>query len=244
MNLTEFLARRAALAVPGGRETCPRCRKALPTCYCHILKPFRSPVPFVILQHPDESRNAIATARMAHLSMTNSRLIVDRSFLGSKAVNELIEDPTHRHVLLYPSRDAIPMDQIFADAGKLATPPPVFWVLDAKWAQVPKMLRLSPNLHALPMAKFSPDRPSDFQIRRQPNPECLSTIEAIHLVIERFLSRSGQQSTEHHALLDGFQYLVRQQLGFVDVERDSRHRAAKALRAARRRNKQRTPKSP
>jgi len=241
MNLVEFLARRASVVAPIYRQSCPRCRKALSTCYCSVLRPFRSPVEFVILQHAEEARNPIATARMAHLSITNSHLFVGDGFAGCKSVDKLIADPMRRNYVLFPSATAQPLEAVIADTdaagvGNEAKRRPVFWVLDAKWAQVPKMLRLSPNIRKLPMVKFSPNRRSTFQIRRQPHPDCLSTIESIYLVIERYLSFRGlNSSTEHQALLDVFHYFVRQQLDFVDVEGDVRHKVAKARRAERRR---------
>jgi len=208
----------------------------LVTCYCHLLRPFESPVAFVILQHSDEARNAIATARMAHLSMTNSRLFMDRSFAGNADVNALIADPSVRNYMLYPSLDATPVERLIDAAPGSDMPDPrplVFWILDAKWSQVPKMLRLSPNVRTLPKVAFDPDRPSRFRIRKQPRPSYLSTIECIHTVIERFQEARGIESRAHDSLLDVFQYFVEQQLGFVDVEKDMRHRAAKMRRAAR-----------
>lgn len=231
MNLSDYRARRAALADPAPRPTCSRCWKALPTCYCGALVPFAAPIEFVILQNFREARNAIATARMAHLSLTNSRLVVANEFKEHALVNELISAPGRRNVLLYPGAQSTPL----ADFLAVADPrPPVFWVLDAKWSQVPKMLRLSPNVRALPMVAFSPERASTFQIRRQPDPACVSTIEAIYLVIDKYLKSRGETGTEHQALLDAFDFLVQQQLGFVDVENDMRHRAAKSRRQARR----------
>ncbi len=232
MNVAEYKARRAALVGPLHRETCPQCRKALPTCYCHALRPFVAPASFVILQHYDEARNAIATARMAHLSIQNSELIVGRSFAGNARVDALIAAPARRNVILYPSRDAMPIEGLL-EAGACDPRPLTFWVLDAKWAQVPKMLRLSPNVRAIPMVRFTPDRASFFQIRKQPHPAYLSTIESIFLVIDRLRRAEASPSTAHHALIDVFRYLVEQQLGFVNVDRDMRHRAAKELRRSR-----------
>ena len=109
------------------------------------------------------------------------------------------------------------------------------------------MLRLSPNVRAIPKVAFTPSRPSQFQIRKQPKELCLSTIECIHHVIDRYVDLRGVPCVDraagggverpHDALLDVFQHLVRQQLGFVDVERDMRHRTAKARRAEWRRLK-------
>lgn len=232
MNVAEYKARRAAMVEPRHREICPQCRKAVPTCYCHALRPFVAPASFVILQHYEEARNAIATARMAHLSIRNSEIIVGRSFAGHPRVDALIAAPERRNVMLYPSPDAMPIEALLED-GARDPRPLAFWVLDAKWAQVPKMLRLSPNVRAIPMVRFTPDRASFFQIRKQPHPSYLSTIESIFLVIERLQRAQASSSTAHHALIDVFRYLVEQQLAFVDVDRDVRHRAAKALRRSR-----------
>lgn len=186
----------------------------------------------MILQHYDEARNAIATARMAHLSMTNSRLIVGNHFGDDAAVNALIADTSQRNVVLYPKKNALPIEQVFADEAAGDSRPLVFWVLDAKWSKVPKMLRLSPNVCSLPMVAFSPQCQSRFQIRRQPHPACLSTIEAIHAVIDRYVSVRQVVGVDHQALLDVFQFFVDQQLAFVSAD-DKRHAAAKQKRSAR-----------
>ena len=234
MDLATFLARRASQTPPRYRDRCANCRKIVSTCYCATLRPFHSPVDFVILQHEAEARNAIATARMAHLSIRNSQLIVGRSFHDHALVNRMIASPLQRNVMLFPSEGAMPIEDLFAAPQHLDPRPLVFWVLDAKWAQVPKMLRLSPNLRQIPMVKFKPESTSRFQLRHQPEPTYLSTLESIHLVIDRFLQCTGQQSDDHHALLDVFQAFVRQQLDFVDPTRATRHQVAKALRRARR----------
>lgn len=232
ITLAAFLAKRAAEPIFCQRPMCRKCKKALHTCYCAALRPFASPVPFVILQHSDEARNAIATARMAHLSMTNSELIIDRHFENNARVGALLADETHQHLILYPSADAMPLDEAIAQEDDKR--PITFWVLDAKWAQVPKMLRLSPNVRAIPRVKFNPEKASGFRIRRQPKKACLSTIESIHFVIEKYVAHHNLQGNAHAALLDVFKHLVTQQLGFVHDEVDSRHAVAKAGRRARR----------
>lgn len=215
------------------RPTCNNCRKAISTCYCHRLKPFLSPVDFVILQHPKEARNTVATARMAHLSIINSKLIAGLDFSKNSQVNALISDQTKRNFVLYPGPHAISLAEVFSPA--IEDPRPLaFWVIDGKWAQIPKMLRLSSNVSMLPMVRFHPTSESQFEIREQPRPEYLSTIETIHFVIDSFKKHCRSEGGNHHALIDTFRHLVSQQIGFVDIEKDSRHRLAKAARAARR----------
>ena len=212
------------------RRVCPRCRRAEVTCYCGVLRPFAAPFQFGILQHPYESRNAIATARMAHLSVQNSHLFVGIDFSNHRAVNGLLADESLRHVMLYPSPEATQLEECFSDAPSHDSRNLFFWLLDAKWQHVRKMLRLSRNLADVPMVKFSPDRVSQFIIRKQPKAVCLSTIESIHLVIDRYFIQKQMPNQEHQALLDVFQFLVQQQLEFARVRQDFRHKRHKASR--------------
>lgn len=215
------------------RAVCPRCRRAAITCYCGVLRPFAAPFQFGILQHPYESRNAIATARMAHLTVENSQLFVGIDFSNHRGVNGLLADQTLRHVMLYPSPDATELEECFSDGPNNDSQKLFFWLLDAKWQHVRKMLRLSQNLKGIPMVKFSPDRVSQFIIRKQPKAMCLSTIESIHLVIDRFFIQKQMPNQEHQALLEVFQFLVQQQLEFARVRQDFRHKRHKVSRESR-----------
>jgi DTW domain-containing protein YfiP len=233
ITLAEFLARRASALPPPPRLTCPRCWKALPTCYCHVLQPFAAAIELVILQHQDEAKNSIATARMAHLSITNSRLIIGNAFDGDARVDRLLARPGARNVMLYPRADAEPLDSVLETSLAPDAEPLVLWVIDAKWSHVPKMLRFSPNVRALPATAFVPSRTSRFRIRRQPDAKCLSTIEAIHTVLDRHAALRGATERPHDSLLDVFQHLVTQQLGFCDWQTESRHAAGKRRRIER-----------
>lgn len=225
MNIAEYKARRTGLLGPSQRPTCRQCRKALSTCYCHLLRPFNSPVPFVILQHLAEARNSIATARMTSASIRNCELITGNRFEHDARVNELLADSGRRHVLLFPRPGAAPLEHFLVREAE-----PVFWLIDAKWAQVPKMLRFSPNVRALEAVAFEPPSESIFSsIRTQPHAGCLSTLEAVFHVIDRVKRHRGEAGTEHHALLDVFRHMVRQQLEFVRLD-VRRHGAARALR--------------
>ena len=182
-----------------------------------------SPFPVGILQHPYEARNAIATGRMAHLSVTNSHLFVGKDFSEDRRVNALLADKSYRHLMLYPSPTAIDLEDCFASTAALDPRQIFIWVLDAKWQHVNQMLRLSPNIRSIPMIKFKPEQESQFIIRKQPKALCLSTIESIHVVINRYFVVKKLPNVEQQALLDVFQYLVQQQLEFARVVGASRH---------------------
>ena len=108
---------------------------------------------------------------------------------------------------------------IFQAEKKLAV-----FVIDGTWNTARKMLHLSLNLKRLPQICFTPERLSTFRVRKQPAPECVSTIEAIHQCIELLGTHAGFQtpSRQHDGLLKVFDQLVEQQLVFVE-RANSRH---------------------
>jgi DTW domain-containing protein YfiP len=105
----------------------------------------------------------------------------------------------------------------------------MLWVLDAKWGQVPQMLRRSTNLRGIPFVQFRPTLQSQFRVRRQPDRHCLSTIESIHYVIDRYCTLNGGNDRRHDALLDVFRYLVEQQIEFAASRPSHRHTHAQRL---------------
>jgi hypothetical protein len=97
-------------------------------------------------------------------------------------------------------------------------------VVDGTWSQTRKVLRNNPALAALPRFAFTPPRPSQYEIRREPRAECVSTIEALAYVLgalegdpERFL-----------AMLAPFRAMVRAQVACRDTLRRGRVRHPRA----------------
>jgi DTW domain-containing protein YfiP len=169
------------------RNLCHQCLKSEVLCYCKELKPFRSNTVIALLQHPLERRRTVGTARMAHLTIENSLLIPGIDFNENEEVNRLIADPTKHCVVLYPGRRSLNISALSHEeiaqsfpAGKTL----VVFVIDGTWACARTMVSRSPNLVRLPQICFTPTRTSEYQFRRQPKPLCLSTIEAVHQILE------------------------------------------------------------
>jgi len=77
---------------------------------------------------------------------------------------------------------------------------------------------VSRNLARLPKICFDPPTPSAYRIRREPRPECYSTIEAIHQVIELLTPRLGYQAPflpPHDNLLAVFRSVIDRQLTYT-----------------------------
>jgi DTW domain-containing protein YfiP len=213
MNLEQFLAarehRRKQAWQP--RRRCEPCRRPRSECCCALYRPFASTPEIVLLVHPYEARRAIATARLTHRCLANSRWIQGSFFQNDPDVDAILRDPTVAPSLLYPGRGAIDLEtkegrDCILVPGKRS----VVFVLDGTWAQARRMRRLSTQLYGLPMVRFTPPRPSRFRVRKQPSEYCYSTIEAVHHLLDLFAPPGGPRP--HDNLLEVFDAMVERQL--------------------------------
>jgi DTW domain-containing protein YfiP len=168
---------------------------------------------FVILMHSYEFKRIKAnTGRLTHLCLADSQLFVGEAFDQHEAVQALINDPQNYPVLLYPGKDAIDLSAVELTAPQLSTLSSqlqsrrlVVFLLDATWRLARPMLRDSLSLQRLPRIMFSGAAPSRYIIKRQPEPGCLSTLEAVHELLLA-LDRTGLDAyTQPLQLLDLFQ---------------------------------------
>ena len=202
------------------RAWCTRCRRPGVGCYCALIEPFDSLPRFVILSQPREAKHRLGTGRMAHLGLGNSLWFEGVDFSQHHQVNREIADPGNAPMLLFPSRQAVNLSKLpLTERQQLtANPPvPVVFVLDGTWKSVRKMMRLSDNLRQLPTICFQPSTPSAYGFRREPRPECYSTIEAIHHVIELFNGGATEDvaARRHDRLLKPFHFMVATQLSYT-----------------------------
>lgn len=146
---------------------------------------------FVFLMHPYEHKRVKAnTGRLTHLCLRDSELHLGIGFDEHEAVQALINDPQNYPVLLYPGREARDLSKGELHAADLGGRRLVVFLLDATWRLVRPMLRTSLSLQRLPRIMFSNAAPSRYIIKRQPEPGCLSTLEATHELLTA-LERSG-----------------------------------------------------
>jgi DTW domain-containing protein YfiP len=171
------------------RETCYRCFWPRPLCWCSSIAPIATRTRFVLLMHPKEFKQEKAgTGRLTHLCLANSEIRVGVEFDRDAALQALIADPENYVALLYPGPQAQNLSRGDLAPASLGNRRLVVLVLDATWSCARKMLKLSPSLQRLPRIMFTPSAPSRFVIKQQPQPGCLSTLEAVHetlLALER-----------------------------------------------------------
>ncbi len=194
------------------RVRCPNCKKPRVTCYCAHIRSFSPATKFVILIHRDEVRRSVASGRMAHLCLNNSSFFEGTDFTEHVAVNALINDPKNYPVVLYPGRNSTDISNVETSKRQKLFPVGrqlVVFIIDATWHQAKRIKRLSQNLDPLPLISFTPKTLSTFStVRKQPNPQCYSTIEAIHEFIELV---ADPAVGPHRNLLEVFGAMVKQQ---------------------------------
>lgn len=159
------------------RVECGRCGRPQVGCYCGAVTELETRTRIVIVQHPREHDKAINTARIAALSLPSVSLLVGVDFTQSPALAAALSDPERPPILLFPG----------PDARDLATDPPpgpvTLVVVDGTWHQARALVRKNPLLRSLPRYAFQPAAPSEYRIRREPQADYVSTIEALASVL-------------------------------------------------------------
>ncbi|MGV3621874.1 MAG: tRNA-uridine aminocarboxypropyltransferase [Archangium sp.] len=210
------------VAVPEFRELCLRCRRPKTVCWCNAVTQVPSQTHVVFIQHPRESRVAVSTCRMAHLSLPNSELHIGLTAVGNPALEKICAE--EGVAVLFPSDSAV-------DVDALTSPPKKLVVVDGTWSNAKKVVEKCPLLSKLPRLKFFPEQPGNYRIRKEPEAHCLATIEATAFVLER-LEKAPQRFTP---ILSAFDAMVEKQLSFIndDGTTSSRHKNRKKRNVVR-----------
>lgn len=196
------------------RPVCMICRRPESVCYCAHVTQIETQTKIVLLQHPRERDKAIGTARMASLCLPNSELHVGIDFENSKELDRVLEQAAGHVALLYPGEDSKEVTRL--PAGERLT----LIVVDGTWWQTRKMVRRNSKLASLPRVAFTPERPSEYRIRKEPEDHCVSTIEALMYVLGA-LEGNVERFT---ALLAPFRAMVDAQIACRDRLRSGRKR--------------------
>jgi DTW domain-containing protein YfiP len=152
-----------------GRDVCLACRRPAGVCYCRFVTTFATRTRVVVLQHPRERDMPVNTARIASLCLPDAEVHV-----GLRLTNpRLLNDPRRPAALLYPGPGAVDVE-LHPPATDIT-----LVVVDGTWSQAKKLVRLNPELAALPRYAFRPPNPSEYRIRREPREDYVSTLEAL-----------------------------------------------------------------
>lgn len=158
-----------------GRRICTRCQRPQLTCLCALVRPTAHQTDVLVLQHPQEQRQAKNSVRLLQLSLARCEVVVGERFTPAE-LQALLERPGRVTRLLYPDVPAAPAAPGPAPASGLPTR---LVVLDATWRKSLRMLLEHPVLAVLP--RLSLDAPPQTRyraIRAARRADQVSTLEA------------------------------------------------------------------
>ena len=197
------------------RAQCPRCLRPhsaqANACICRWVTPVVAGVDVLILQHPMETHNPKGTARLLHLSLPGSQWMCGEVF-EQALLRAALHAPDAagapvQPMLLYPGESEAAADMAMWSGGAHRLR---LVVIDGTWRKSRKMLRLNPQLQALPRYALTALDPSRYVIRKAHAPHQLSTLEATCAALAQLEGQPGK----YQPLLAAMDGLVAQQLAF------------------------------
>lgn len=158
------------------RATCTRCLRPQSTCLCALVHPTAHRTEVLVLQHPQEQRQAKNSVALLRLSLARCEVLVGERF-APDALQALLHRPGSDTRLLYPDVPAAPTPP--ATDSTTAGLPLRLVVIDATWRKSLRMLLEHPALAALPRLSLDAPAPTRYRaIRTARRADQVSTLEA------------------------------------------------------------------
>ena len=191
------------------RLQCAACLRAQSGCICRWVVCLPTAIEVLILQHPAEVKHCKGSARLLHLCLPNSQLLVAEKF--DEQLDASLRQGGKTPILLYPP---------FAEHGlECLSPPPEFKagdqqeieqlrlvVLDGTWRKSRKMLYLNTALQALPRLSLQSVPESHYRIRKAHGVDQLSSLEACCYALMQLEANQAK----YQPLLEAFDGFVNQ----------------------------------
>jgi len=182
-----------------------RCLRPQATCLCALALPTAHRTEVLVLQHPQEQRQAKNSVALLRLSLAHCEVVVGARF-ATGALQALLQRPGWDTRLLYPDVPAAPAPSgTGIGTGTTAAAPLRLVVLDATWHKSLRMLLEHPALAALPRLSLDAPVPTRYRaIRAARRADQVSTLEA---TVQALALLEGP-SFDPAPLLDAFGHFV------------------------------------
>ena len=156
------------------RKICSNCERPIKTCLCDVITQLSCNYQLIVLQDPKEAKHALSSAPILVKSIKGARLVIGEQF----SPLELLDDDWQENSLLvFPSDQSLTSGQAIQKTYKHLI------LLDGTWRKVARLIHLNPWLTELPCIAINSSNESEYQIRKSPREDGLSTIEAaVHIL--------------------------------------------------------------
>lgn len=142
---------------------------------CDTFRALSTRTHLALIWHRDEARKTTNTGRLALRTLENSSAYI-RGMKDAPVDLRPLETPSRRLFVLFPTSGARVLTREMVEESDK---PITLAVPDATWRQARAMVRREPILARATKVIPPPGRPSRYQLRRAPEPDHLSTAEAI-----------------------------------------------------------------
>lgn len=200
------------------RSFCYKCWRPEVVCLCAQVRTFTSPIRLGILQHPDEHKMPVNTARLLRMCMPDSSFLVqgcEQISQNPQLQQELRANHPKRIAVLYPHPKAKPLEELQGEIDLLL-------LIDGTWREAQKIwYHNQSHFIDYQLTAFTPSSPSRYRIRKEPSDAHVSSLEAAVIALRGL---SGNPKIGQEAL-DLFEHMVETQLSYHG--KNSRHQANK-----------------
>jgi len=180
------------------REICFHCERPIKTCLCDVIVTLSCDYQLIILQDPKEAKHALSSAPILKKSIKGARLVIGELF---NPVELLGNDWRETSLLVFPSDKNLTNEQAIQQRYKYLI------LLDGTWRKVARLMHLNPWLSILPCISIKSSNESEYQIRKSPREDGLSTIEAaVHIL------NNLQPNQNFNPILNAFRKMIQYQV--------------------------------
>lgn len=151
------------------RKLCSHCERPIKTCLCDVMTCLSCDYELIILQDPKEAKHALSSAPILAKSIQGARLLIGETF---DPIELLGSDWQTQSLLVFPHQESLTSEQAIARNFKYLI------LLDGTWRKVARMMHVNDWLTRLPCISIASSNNSEYQIRKSPREDGLSTIEA------------------------------------------------------------------
>ncbi len=187
------------------RQRCERCTRPLAHCLCSLIVNLPSRTRVLLIQHPDEVKHALNTARLVALGLQNAQLIVGETL---ENIERYIQQPGYRACVLFPGEQAQELSA-YQDNQQ----PLLLIVPDGTWRKARKILHCNPLLAALPRVTLALGLSSRYRLRKAPDAQALATVEAVTYALTTL-----EPECDFSPLLRPFDALIEGQISAMGAE--------------------------
>ncbi|KAL0485671.1 DTW domain-containing protein [Acrasis kona] len=169
---------------------CERCLRA--RCVCDFLPEsalstnYTKNMKIIVLQHPSEAKEYKNTVNLMKVCLNNVYILNGSRFKSDGGIWDQACADKDGTFLLFPNKNAIDVKNLYNDVAPDDRPNVIrqLVVIDGTWNSCRRIYGKNFDiLNSMRKLCIYPETPSNYRIRKQPNINCLSTIEAVAYVL-------------------------------------------------------------